>query len=86
LLPVIQQLEHCENKWLEAWKEVNEVTLNLLREDLEVEGLFEGYVWRELGQLMDKDDLLFVGNSMPIRDLENFFLPEVARPTIIGNR
>ncbi|PFG14340.1 2-succinyl-5-enolpyruvyl-6-hydroxy-3-cyclohexene-1-carboxylic-acid synthase [Bacillus sp. es.036] len=86
LLPALQQLEHCENKWLEAWKELNEVTLNLLREDLEVEGLFEGYVFRELGQLMDKDDLLFVGNSMPIRDLENFFLPEGARPTIMGNR
>ncbi|MCA0992035.1 2-succinyl-5-enolpyruvyl-6-hydroxy-3-cyclohexene-1-carboxylic-acid synthase [Pseudalkalibacillus hwajinpoensis] len=86
LLPVLQEFKHRENKWLETWKELNEVTVNLLREDLEVDGLFEGYVFRELGQLMDKDDLLFVGNSMPVRDLENFFLPEGARPTIMGNR
>lgn len=86
LLPAAQQLELSDSMWLNTWKEVNEVTLNLLREGLETEGLFEGDVFRELAGILKKDDFLFVGNSMPIRDLENFFLPEGPRPTIMANR
>ncbi|MBF0706139.1 2-succinyl-5-enolpyruvyl-6-hydroxy-3-cyclohexene-1-carboxylic-acid synthase [Alkalihalobacillus hwajinpoensis] len=86
LLPAVRSINSTEKRWLHKWKAINQTTLTLLHEDLGTDELFEGHVFRELGKLMSANDLLFVGNSMPIRDMENFFLPENSRPTVMGNR
>ncbi|WP_273853215.1 2-succinyl-5-enolpyruvyl-6-hydroxy-3-cyclohexene-1-carboxylic-acid synthase [Guptibacillus spartinae] len=86
LLPTVGRTGFNETDWLEKWNAVNQTTLPLLHKDLDSDGLFEGHVFRELGKLMSAGELLFVGNSMPIRDMENFFLPENSRPTVMGNR
>ncbi|MCA0171481.1 2-succinyl-5-enolpyruvyl-6-hydroxy-3-cyclohexene-1-carboxylic-acid synthase [Bacillus sp. RAR_GA_16] len=86
LLPTVGRMDFNEMHWLDKWKAVNQTTLQLLHEDLDTEGLFEGHVFRELGKVMSSRELLFVGNSMPIRDMENFFLPGNSRPTVMGNR
>ncbi|MFK3958016.1 2-succinyl-5-enolpyruvyl-6-hydroxy-3-cyclohexene-1-carboxylic-acid synthase [Pseudalkalibacillus hwajinpoensis] len=86
LLPAVRSINSTEKWWLDKWKAINQTTLTLLHEDLETDELFEGHVFRELGKLMSANDLLFVGNSMPVRDMENFFLPESSRPTVMGNR
>ena len=82
----IQDRKPKDNQWLEKWQEINNRTIELLKEEMETDQLFEGHVFRELGKVMHPDELLFVGNSMPIRDLDNFFFTEDLAPTVMGNR
>lgn len=50
------------------------------------EAMFEGRLFVELAQLLPADAVLFVGNSMPVRDLDSFF-PKGERPLhILANR
>jgi len=48
--------------------------------------LFEGKVFSELSELLPDGAVLYVGNSMPVRDLDTFF-PTTARAIrVLGNR
>ncbi|WP_347549182.1 2-succinyl-5-enolpyruvyl-6-hydroxy-3-cyclohexene-1-carboxylic-acid synthase [Pseudalkalibacillus hwajinpoensis] len=84
LLSVIER-NTSNGRWIEKWQALNAKAIGLLS-SYEEEELFEGSVFRELSKLMQADQLLFVGNSMPIRDLENFLLPENNSPEVMGNR
>ena len=44
-----------------------------------MDGLFEGEVFVHLAELLPPGATLFVGNSMPVRDLDTFF-PALDRP------
>ena len=86
LFSAVQGQNPNDNHWLKKWQKINDRTVDLLMEELETDQLFEGHVFRELGKAMHPDELLFVGNSMPIRDLDNFFLTGDSAPTVMGNR
>jgi 2-succinyl-5-enolpyruvyl-6-hydroxy-3-cyclohexene-1-carboxylate synthase len=47
---------------------------------------FEGRVFSELAALLPDEATLYVGNSMPVRDLDTFFWSSVRRLHIMGNR
>jgi len=47
---------------------------------------FEGRVFNELADLVVDDMTLYVGNSMPVRDLDTFFWSSRERIRIMGNR
>ncbi|HIW33461.1 MAG TPA: 2-succinyl-5-enolpyruvyl-6-hydroxy-3-cyclohexene-1-carboxylic-acid synthase, partial [Candidatus Paenibacillus intestinavium] len=61
-------------KWALQWLELNGATRELLQQEAYGEHggqLFEGRVVTELHALMSSDSTLFVGNSMPIRDVDS---------------
>jgi 2-succinyl-5-enolpyruvyl-6-hydroxy-3-cyclohexene-1-carboxylate synthase len=81
-----QPLTH-DKLWLRAWLDTDRITRQTLAvaiQDFSVP--FEGRVFTELAELLPDDSTLFVGNSMPVRDLDTFFW-NIPRPMrIIGNR
>jgi 2-succinyl-5-enolpyruvyl-6-hydroxy-3-cyclohexene-1-carboxylate synthase len=50
------------------------------------EEMFEGKVFIELAQLLPEKSILFVGNSMPIRDADTFFMATDKNIRIMANR
>jgi 2-succinyl-5-enolpyruvyl-6-hydroxy-3-cyclohexene-1-carboxylate synthase len=60
--------------WAASWRRANDLADDVIRTRLdELSELFEGKVFRELAALLPRSALLYVGNSMPVRDLDAFF-------------
>ncbi|GBF12259.1 2-succinyl-5-enolpyruvyl-6-hydroxy-3-cyclohexene-1-carboxylic-acid synthase [Tepidibacillus sp. HK-1] len=58
--------------WGTKWKQLNEISQFHMQTFGKMESLFEGQVVIELQQLLPEHAILFVGNSMPVRDLDTF--------------
>ncbi|MBM7660427.1 2-succinyl-5-enolpyruvyl-6-hydroxy-3-cyclohexene-1-carboxylate synthase [Bacillus mesophilus] len=74
-----------ESEYLNKWKVANEVVKPILRSKL-TDFHFEGDVVRHLVNLLDEDMSLFIGNSMPIRDIDTFFFAQDRRIRLFANR
>ncbi|GLB58617.1 2-succinyl-5-enolpyruvyl-6-hydroxy-3-cyclohexene-1-carboxylic-acid synthase [Cytobacillus sp. NCCP-133] len=71
---VLPYLDHSENnKYLTLWKEINDLTRRRLADINNIEELSEGKLFYQLAEMLPEGSTLFVGNSMPIRDLDTFF-------------
>lgn len=57
-----------------------------IHESVDGEQLTEGKVAYELTEAATTGDVIFVGNSMPIRDLDTFSLTKKEKIRIHGNR
>ena len=76
-----------ENLWLQSWQTAERATRALLQSAInDFAEPFEGRVFTELAQLLPDGSSLFVGNSMPVRDLDTFFWGGERRVRIAGNR
>jgi 2-succinyl-5-enolpyruvyl-6-hydroxy-3-cyclohexene-1-carboxylate synthase len=85
LLQAIDEIpENAE--WIQKWCHLNQYTKKHLEKFSEEENLFEGKVFTELLNIMPDKCLLFVGNSMPIRDLDTFFTVNEKNIRILANR
>ena len=73
--------------WAHSWRIANQATRRVLSDQLaQVDELFEGKVFAELAELLPDKAVLYVGNSMPVRDLDTFF-PASEKPIrILANR
>lgn len=77
----------AEPKWSEAWRRADDAARSALDAVSRAEeGLFEGRVFTELRDLLPVDATLVAGNSMPVRDLDNFFGRREAPLEIVANR
>jgi 2-succinyl-5-enolpyruvyl-6-hydroxy-3-cyclohexene-1-carboxylate synthase len=75
------------NRWLELWQTINQFTQTAIRQELEqFDVMFEGRLFRELATLLPDQSVLYVGNSMPVRDLDTFFASVPKRVRILANR
>jgi len=75
------------SKWLEMWQTLNDKTRQIVTQTIEdVQELDEGRVVLELTKLLPNDSTLFVGNSMPIRDVDSFFHTNQKNIRIMANR
>ncbi len=91
---VASPIEHVSTRqdassssWLSTWQEHDELVRKILHVKLqEFEPLFEGRVFTELAALLPNGTHLFIGNSMPVRDLDSFFWGSQHRIRILGNR
>ncbi len=73
--------------WLKDWQRIDQVTRETLKARMQTfEPLFEGRIFPELAALLPEQTTLFVGNSMPVRDLDTFFWQSEHPLTIMGNR
>lgn len=81
------QLFAHDKLWRRAWLDTDRITSQALATAIhDFSAPFEGRVFTELNELLPDGSTLFVGNSMPVRDLDTFFW-NIPRPVrIIGNR
>lgn len=73
--------------WLREWLGANARSRAAMGERLVVmHELFEGRVFSELSALLPDGATLYVGNSMPVRDLDTFFSSTDKRIRVLCNR
>ncbi len=74
-----------DQDWLTKWQQLNKKATNHI-EQSNVDQLTEGVAVRELIKAMPTDSLLYVGNSMAVRDLDTFFMRTDKQITLLANR
>jgi 2-succinyl-5-enolpyruvyl-6-hydroxy-3-cyclohexene-1-carboxylate synthase len=73
--------------WLNFWQHVDKFTQQALQNAIfDFSAFFEGRVFNELANLLPDGSTLYVGSSMPVRDLDTFFWSNEQRIRIVGNR
>jgi 2-succinyl-5-enolpyruvyl-6-hydroxy-3-cyclohexene-1-carboxylate synthase len=78
--------EKKNHPFLHKWLELNKLTKTELSKINEIEDLSEGKLFYQLSDLVPDGATLFVGNSMPIRDLDTFFHVTDKSIRIMANR
>ncbi len=74
-------------EWLDTWQSADRITQQTLQHAIQdFKELFEGRVFIELAGLLPDGTTLYVGNSMPVRDLDTFFWSNEHRIRFMGNR
>lgn len=76
----------ADSAYLETWLSANEIAKEQLAAISKVEELSEGKLFNQLMDLLPEEATLFVGNSMPIRDLDSFFLFNNKKIRVMANR
>lgn len=71
--------------WAAGWRRAEEAAWSALVEQFDAE-FFEGTAVAETAALLPAGALLFVGNSMPVRDLDSFAAPRDEPLRVLGNR
>ncbi|MCF6138393.1 2-succinyl-5-enolpyruvyl-6-hydroxy-3-cyclohexene-1-carboxylic-acid synthase [Pseudalkalibacillus berkeleyi] len=75
-----------ETSWTNNWMKANEIAQYEKDKFVEIDDLFEGKIFSQIENLIPNDTALFVGNSMPIRDLDSFFGKTSKSIQFIANR
>ncbi len=77
----------CGRDWTVRWRRVASAARQALDSALTgIDEPFEGRAFRELAEVLPEGSSLFVGNSMPVRDLDAFY-PALGRGVrLLGNR
>jgi 2-succinyl-5-enolpyruvyl-6-hydroxy-3-cyclohexene-1-carboxylate synthase len=78
--------KRSDNGWISSWININEIVKENINAVHQEETLFEGKVFTELQEILPNGSTLFVGNSMPIRDLDTFFTNNEKSVHALGNR
>nr|WP_263325336.1 2-succinyl-5-enolpyruvyl-6-hydroxy-3-cyclohexene-1-carboxylic-acid synthase [Neobacillus sp. Marseille-Q6967] len=74
------------SNYIEKWQKVNQLTKDYFGLLKDVTRLSESRLFSQLTDLLPDGATLFVGNSMPIRDLDSFFTKNHKSIKIIANR
>ncbi|RJS60090.1 2-succinyl-5-enolpyruvyl-6-hydroxy-3-cyclohexene-1-carboxylic-acid synthase [Bacillus sp. PK3_68] len=74
------------DSWLQSWVHMNQAARAIMRSVEEHEELDEGKLFYEILKKLPNESALFVGNSMPIRDLDSFFFTDERRIRLLANR
>lgn len=75
-----------EPPYFQKWIQFNNRAKKVLAEINNAKSLSEGKVFYQLSELLPEDATIFVGNSMPIRDLDSFFYFNKKRIKVMANR
>ncbi len=79
--------QRSNHAWSDRWRQVAQASRKAIRQEMDgLQELSEGKVFSELARLLPDDAILFVGNSMPVRDLESFFPSTAQRIRFLANR
>ncbi|MFC0273991.1 2-succinyl-5-enolpyruvyl-6-hydroxy-3-cyclohexene-1-carboxylic-acid synthase [Metabacillus herbersteinensis] len=84
---ISNQEKQGNSTWRKIWTEVNNVCSEHLHHlTSNNKDLFEGKIYVELQKYLPDESTVFVGNSMPIRDVDTFFSKQEKRLNILANR
>jgi 2-succinyl-5-enolpyruvyl-6-hydroxy-3-cyclohexene-1-carboxylate synthase len=86
LTPSGERAKAADNARLVAWRKAQKNARTKLERIARVDWNFEGRVVTLLEEALGPDDRLFIGSSMPIRDLEWFYHPPGPGPEVLCNR
>lgn len=75
-----------ESSWMHTWQQMNNVTKSILFANFEDAYLTEGHTVKTVIDELPEHSRLFVGNSMPIRDVDTFLTSSDQLFTIYANR
>lgn len=75
-----------ENKKLHQWTTINDIAKEQMLSVRDVAEMDEGKLFAQLADILPKNSTLFVGNSMPIRDLDSFFFSNQKSIKVMANR
>lgn len=82
----LKQNHHKRNDaWTSDWQKWNALARSIVNE-MNLSAINEGQLMLETIRMLPDDALLFVGNSMPIRDLDTFLLATKKPFVTMGNR
>ncbi|TDL77567.1 2-succinyl-5-enolpyruvyl-6-hydroxy-3-cyclohexene-1-carboxylic-acid synthase [Rhodococcus qingshengii] len=73
-------------EFLEKWQEINDLTKANMALIKDSQMLSEGRLFYQIAEMLPEEATLFVGNSMPIRDLDSFFLNNHKSINVMANR
>lgn len=73
-------------EFMDKWQEINELTKANMALIKDSQMLSEGRLFYQLAEMLPEEATLFVGNSMPIRDLDSFFLNNHKSIKVMANR
>ncbi|MGX7420349.1 2-succinyl-5-enolpyruvyl-6-hydroxy-3-cyclohexene-1-carboxylic-acid synthase [Carnobacterium gallinarum] len=73
--------------WLTNWQDINQVTKKIILMNLDTtDGINEGALIALLRENLPDQSGLFIGNSMPIRDVDTFFAKTDKKVKLMANR
>ncbi|MDQ0216565.1 2-succinyl-5-enolpyruvyl-6-hydroxy-3-cyclohexene-1-carboxylate synthase [Oikeobacillus pervagus] len=75
-----------QNDWMKKWLMVNEKAKKVMTSIHEMDDLDESKIFALLQDVLPEKSALFVGNSMPIRDIDSFFMVNDKEIKIMANR
>ncbi|MGA9227576.1 MAG: thiamine pyrophosphate-dependent enzyme, partial [Mesobacillus sp.] len=75
-----------DSAYLETWLAANSIAKEQLSAVSDVQELSEGKLFHQLAEMLPEGSTLFVGNSMPIRDLDSFFFFNEKKIKVMANR
>ena len=73
-------------EWGKRWLTINEITKGELVKQGKHDTISEGQIFMELSEKLPAHSTLFVGNGMPVRDLDTFFFCNDRNIRIMANR
>lgn len=87
LQAALPNTDASNSPWLMSWCDANRRAREAMEDQLSAsDELFEGRVFAELAELLPDRATLYVGNSMPVRDLDTFFPSSGRRVRFLANR
>lgn len=78
--------DQASKAFLEKWLSINELSKATMKQVRDISELSEGRLFYQLADLLPEGATLFVGNSMPIRDLDSFFHNNGKNIKVMANR
>ncbi|HEX6349832.1 MAG TPA: thiamine pyrophosphate-dependent enzyme [Candidatus Dormibacteraeota bacterium] len=85
-LPVVEELAGPATEWTREWRDAGARASAALTAALESGPLHEGHAVRALARAAAPDAAVFVGSSMPIRDVDTFWPVSAPGQSFLGNR
>lgn len=75
-----------DQDWAHSWQTADQQAATVINKVLDSEPLSQPAVARELGRRLPSDHVLYVSNSMPVRDVDSFLEARLDPLRVIGNR
>lgn len=85
---VALRLDHRNRTaWMDMWKNANSVAKHSIDAFMsDIQTIEEGKAVQELAGILPPESTVFIGNSMPIRDMDTFFRSGANAIRLLGNR
>ena len=88
LTELAEELEFCtpDEGWTNHWEKADQQAQKAINNIIDREPLLQPAVARELGRRLPEGHVLFVSNSMPVRDVDSFLESRLEPLWVMGNR
>ena len=88
LMQIAEALEFTapDDGWAKSWEAADQQAATAIDNVIDSEPLLQPAVARELGRRLPREHVLYVSNSMPVRDIDSFLEARSEPLSVMGNR